>query len=492
LASPVVDALLDRYPGAQLTWVVQSKSVAVVRGLPGLHETLLWDDKRSPWVSLLRALWRARRARFDIVLDLQGLDKAGLFMLASGAKRRISGASAHRIALLNSTERVPDETRNEPIHARLFYLRRAARLDLAPDAAARFFPRVPISAAHRRFADGFLAQAGWTASHRVIGLNLGASNEEKRWPAERFAQLADALLKSDEQTRIVVFGAPADKKLLERFENELARCCSDNTQANATQANATQASATQNSVDGGESKEQDSATSASSGASSRAKKSARETLANALGSSEKTMRHSATASDNRAAKNSPANAATSENANETDAPMIDATTDGTTEGMKSRDAKTRDATKDATTTDAATTDAATTDVAAHDVAAHDVAAHDVAAHDAVPGGAWRGRVAIAVGRVDLLQLAAIAERSAAIVSADTGPMHIVAAVGAPLVALFGPTDIVRTGPVQNPDGAPIRVLDARALTGLPRAPMTALEVNDVLREIRILTGQSDH
>jgi 3-deoxy-D-manno-octulosonic-acid transferase/heptosyltransferase-1 len=50
------------------------------------------------------------------------------------------------------------------------------------------------------------------------------------------------------------------------------------------------------------------------------------------------------------------------------------------------------------------------------------------------------------GRLDLRALAALFERSSVVVSTDTGPMHIAAAVGTPVVALFGPTAPNRTGP----------------------------------------------
>jgi ADP-heptose:LPS heptosyltransferase len=117
------------------------------------------------------------------------------------------------------------------------------------------------------------------------------------------------------------------------------------------------------------------------------------------------------------------------------------------------------------------------------------AAADSSMAEVRPGGAWRGRVLAAVGRINLLQLAAVGERCSVVITADTGPMHIMAAVGAPVVALFGPTSVARTGPVQKPGGAPIRVLDASDLTGLLRAPMDALEVPMVLREARSMLGR---
>jgi lipopolysaccharide heptosyltransferase I len=50
------------------------------------------------------------------------------------------------------------------------------------------------------------------------------------------------------------------------------------------------------------------------------------------------------------------------------------------------------------------------------------------------------------GKSSLKELAALYERADLVISTDTGPMHIAAAVGTPLVALFGPTAPWRTGP----------------------------------------------
>jgi ADP-heptose:LPS heptosyltransferase len=57
-----------------------------------------------------------------------------------------------------------------------------------------------------------------------------------------------------------------------------------------------------------------------------------------------------------------------------------------------------------------------------------------------------GGVAKLAPAASLLELAALAEASRAIVAADTGPLHLACAVGTPAVALFGPTDPGRNGP----------------------------------------------
>lgn len=89
------------------------------------------------------------------------------------------------------------------------------------------------------------------------------------------------------------------------------------------------------------------------------------------------------------------------------------------------------------------------------------------------------------GRTSLPVLAALLERACLLIAGDTGPAHIAAAVGTPLVALFGPSPPDRMGPLG--DEARIRRLYPEPLasnetnrTGYhPR--MWATTVDDVVR-----------
>jgi lipopolysaccharide heptosyltransferase II len=54
---------------------------------------------------------------------------------------------------------------------------------------------------------------------------------------------------------------------------------------------------------------------------------------------------------------------------------------------------------------------------------------------------------VLAGKTSLPQLAALFERSDLLISGDSGPMHIAAAVGSSLIAIHGPTDPALSGPV---------------------------------------------
>jgi len=76
------------------------------------------------------------------------------------------------------------------------------------------------------------------------------------------------------------------------------------------------------------------------------------------------------------------------------------------------------------------------------------------------------------GRTSLRELAYLYQRSRLLITTDSGPMHLAAAVETPVIALFGPTDPVRTGPY----GEGHRVLRK----GLPCSPCFQKSCNRVI------------
>jgi 3-deoxy-D-manno-octulosonic-acid transferase/heptosyltransferase-1 len=93
------------------------------------------------------------------------------------------------------------------------------------------------------------------------------------------------------------------------------------------------------------------------------------------------------------------------------------------------------------------------------------------------------------GRTTLRDLACLYRRASLLVSTDSGPMHIAAAVGTKVIAIFGPTDPLRTGPY----GQGHKVIR----TGVSCSPcfkktcpdpvcMTNLGVEEVLQQVKSL------
>ena len=104
--------------------------------------------------------------------------------------------------------------------------------------------------------------------------------------------------------------------------------------------------------------------------------------------------------------------------------------------------------------------------------------------------------AVAVAGMTMLkELGAIFERSSLVIANDTGSMHIAVAVGAPTIALFGPTSPALTGPagkcrykvVSKFDECDIPCYD---FTCKDNRCMKAIKVEDVIAEAELMLAQS--
>jgi lipopolysaccharide heptosyltransferase I len=82
----------------------------------------------------------------------------------------------------------------------------------------------------------------------------------------------------------------------------------------------------------------------------------------------------------------------------------------------------------------------------------------------------------------LPELVALCERSRLFVGGDTGPMHFAAAVGVPVVAIFGPTSSDRNGPFKREDIVIERRLDCRPCYERDACPLEHL---NCLKEISV-------
>jgi heptosyltransferase I len=94
------------------------------------------------------------------------------------------------------------------------------------------------------------------------------------------------------------------------------------------------------------------------------------------------------------------------------------------------------------------------------------------------------------GQTEVGLLPTLLRQAAVLVTNDSGPMHIAAAVGTPVVALFGPTDPVRTGPygdghsVLTHDVACRPCLSRRCHHSVPLACLSGVKPEQVVQEVR--------
>jgi heptosyltransferase-2 len=108
---------------------------------------------------------------------------------------------------------------------------------------------------------------------------------------------------------------------------------------------------------------------------------------------------------------------------------------------------------------------------------------DAPAGERIAAGFDRGRVLNLAGLTTLPAFAVGLLRCRLVVANDTGGMHLANALGRPLVALFGPTNPIRTGPVY---AAPYRILQPPGCPPGGGAPLAGLAPEAVVAAVRDL------
>ena len=200
--TPFLRALHLQQPGALLTTLGRPACREILLHHPAVHE-LLDLDGSGPGAGW-RALQAVRRRRFDSAYILRrSLSRTALLAMA-GVRERIGFENSKSGWLL--TRRVAPA--REPVHKALSYLPLLGGDIPAPSAASFDYT---VSEEERAQARRLLEPAV-PAGARLVILHPGANWSHKRWPAERFGALGEALAAA-QHARVAVTGSPDDAAL---------------------------------------------------------------------------------------------------------------------------------------------------------------------------------------------------------------------------------------------------------------------------------------
>ncbi|MDL2260066.1 glycosyltransferase family 9 protein [Deltaproteobacteria bacterium OttesenSCG-928-K17] len=232
---PALAALKNQYPEAAVDWLVEPAAAGLLHDIRGLNRVII--SPRRKIARLIRSgqavkagrllrLFRKdlRSVNYDVVIDLQGLTKsAGVVWMARG-RRKVGFAKTRERTGWALNEKMPayDPER----HAVLRYLDAAVYLGAVrpktlperyyqPSEGAKAAGRKLIEALPRKidappqFSGGLNVSAGNRLDSPItakgvefIVLNTGAKWATKRWPAERWLELARLLAENAEPRRI--------------------------------------------------------------------------------------------------------------------------------------------------------------------------------------------------------------------------------------------------------------------------------------------------
>jgi len=222
MSLPALRAVRERFPHARIT-VAVGKPGAEVINISGYADAVIVIDRVSlrdgfmPFsiLRMLQIVKDVRRRQFDFVIDLHSLSETNLLGFLSGAPKRLfSRRPGRSLDFLARFDPLPPIDRNEPrVHLTDRYLEVLIPLGICESERK---PRLVSRPADDREIERLLRRANGNTGRPLVGLNPGAGHAGRRWPLEKFVELADCLIRNDD-VHIVVFAGPEERTLLEQL-----------------------------------------------------------------------------------------------------------------------------------------------------------------------------------------------------------------------------------------------------------------------------------
>jgi len=208
--TPAIRALRQKFPDAHLAYVVEPAAAPVVVGNPHLNDVIVAPRARGwrgPGDELALAR-RLRAARYDLAIDFHGGPRASLLTWLSGAPIRIGYDVAARGWMYTQRIARPRQLRRRHSVENQWDL--LAPLGIAPPDRTAFPVEMAVDASAAAAVADRLARAGVRADDPIVVVHVSAGNPFRRWPIAHFVSLVEALVKEDQQRRIILTSGPSE------------------------------------------------------------------------------------------------------------------------------------------------------------------------------------------------------------------------------------------------------------------------------------------
>jgi heptosyltransferase II len=208
LATTALQALRARYPDASIALLGKPHAEELLRGSGLVDEVITFD---FPWTSesdkyrrsrydrrAFRALVRRLRdEKFDLTVDCRMDFRSNYIAFASRARRRVGyafgGGSFFLTDAVPATPRANHKVRDWLKLLEALGSHTGSKVLTRSESGKPIAPRLTLLPEERQAAAFKLESMGIAPRDLIVAIHVGASRPEKRWPAARFAEVADSL-----------------------------------------------------------------------------------------------------------------------------------------------------------------------------------------------------------------------------------------------------------------------------------------------------------
>jgi len=222
-ALPVIAHLHAVQPDISVDWLVESSFASLLQNQPLLRKVILLDTRgwrRQGAMAAVRGAWmvgrQLREEEYDVVLDLQGNSKTGLFTWLSGAPKRFGFDLHHAREWLNTlTTNYKVSIPPECHHISSRYLQ-IARDAFPGQTEIPLCGPLYVEAGAAQAVAAMLDEYGLTHGEFLVA-HYGTTWETKLWPLDHWIELTRALVLEQGHQLVLTWGNDTERLAAERI-----------------------------------------------------------------------------------------------------------------------------------------------------------------------------------------------------------------------------------------------------------------------------------
>lgn len=219
-AFPTLFFLRERFPDAQIDWVVEEKFAQIVEAVPLIDHVIHIDTHRWRRALLSKATWseisafyrQIRKEYYDVVFDLQGNCKSGIVLWNVRTKNKVGFGrrTVHEIPNLFFTNKHYDPPQGHNIREDYLYLARSYFKDEAP--VHMFDLKLSIDAFSSEKIDAILKEPELQSKLRIM-VCPGSAWPNKQLSQETLEQFLQLISDTLSPSFVFVWGSEEEKDI---------------------------------------------------------------------------------------------------------------------------------------------------------------------------------------------------------------------------------------------------------------------------------------
>lgn len=212
MTMPALRELRRLLPDAHITLVTRPGTAGLLTDL-NFIDGLFLDEHRS-WLTLAAEIGKWKQGQFDLAILFPNSFQAALIPALARVPLRLGYVAQGRGFLLTHRLALPEWRSSR--HEIFYYLFLISELEKLLHGTSQIMERVPdsslqVSIARQDAASDALRRMGVRDGHPIVALCPGSINSRaKRWPAERYAALADRLI-HELDADVLLIGSAAER-----------------------------------------------------------------------------------------------------------------------------------------------------------------------------------------------------------------------------------------------------------------------------------------